>query len=40
MELNEKLKALNEKSSIAEIQEYIKDMKKARKFDGVTIERD
>lgn len=40
MELNEKLKALNEKSSIAEIQEYIKDMKKARKFDGVTIERE
>ena len=40
MELKEKLELLNEKSSIAEIQKYIKDMKKARKFDGVTIERE
>ena len=31
---------VNEKSSIAEVQKYIKDMKKARKFDGVTIERE
>ena len=31
---------LNEKSSIAEIQKYIKDMKKARKFDEITIERE
>ncbi len=40
MELKEKLQKLNEKSSVAEIQEYIKDMKKARKFDKVTIERE
>ena len=40
MELKEKLGLLNEKSSIAEVQKYIKDMKKARKFDGVTIERE
>ena len=40
MELKEKLELLNEKSSIAEVQQYIKDMKKARKFDGVTIERE
>ncbi|MCI8654280.1 MAG: nucleotide pyrophosphohydrolase [Clostridia bacterium] len=40
MELKEELELLNEKSSVAEIQEYIKDMKKARKFDGVTIERE
>ena len=40
MELKEKLELLNEKSSIAEVQKYIKDMKKARKFDGVTIERE
>ena len=40
MELKEKLELLNEKSSVIEIQKYIKDMKKARKFDGVTIERE
>ena len=40
MELKEKLELLNEKSSVAEIQRYIKDMKKARKFDKVTIERE
>ena len=40
MELKEKLELLNEKSSIAEIQKYIKDMKKARKFDEITIERE
>ena len=40
MELKEKLELLDEKSSIAEVQQYIKDMKKARKFDGVTIERE
>lgn len=40
MELKERLEFLNEKSSVAEIQKYIKDMKKARKFDGVTIERE
>lgn len=40
MELKEKLELLNEKSSIAEVQEYIKDMKKSRKFDGVSIERE
>lgn len=40
MELKEKLELLNEKSSVTEIQKYIKDMKKARKFDGVTIERE
>ncbi len=40
MKLKEKLELLNEKSSVAEIQKYIKDMKKARKFDGVTIERE
>ena len=28
MELKEKLELLNEKSSVAEIQKYIKDMKK------------
>ena len=37
MELKEKLELLNEKSSVAEIQKYIKDMKKHRKFDGVKI---
>ena len=40
MELKEELELLNEKSTIADIQKYIKDMKKARKFDGVTIERE
>lgn len=40
MELKEKLNLLNDKSSVIEIQEYIKDMKKERKFDGVTIERE
>ncbi len=40
MELKEKLKQLNEKSNIAEIQKYIQDMKKERKFDRVTIERE
>lgn len=40
MELKEKLGLLNEKSSIAEVQKYVKDMKKARKFDRVTIERE
>lgn len=40
MELKEKLELLNEKSSVAEIQEYIKAMKKDRKFDGITIERE
>lgn len=40
MELKEKLKLLNEESSVAEIQKYIKDMKKERKFDEVTIERE
>ena len=40
MELKEKLELLNEKSSVIEIQKYIKDMKKVRKFDGVTIERE
>lgn len=40
MELKEKLEMLNENSSVAEIQQYIKDMKKDRKFDNVTIERE
>ena len=40
MELKEKLGLLNEQSSVMQIQEYIKDMKKDRKFDGVTIERE
>ena len=40
MELKEKLELLNEKSSVIELQNYIKDMKKDRKFDGVTIERE
>lgn len=40
MELKEKLELLNEKSSISEVQQYIKDMKKARKFEGITIERE
>lgn len=40
MELKEKLELLNEKSSVVEIQKYIKDMKKDRNFDGVTIERE
>ena len=31
MELKEKLELLNEKSSVAEIQRYIKDMKKKKK---------
>lgn len=37
MELKEKLELLNEKSSIAEVQKYIKNMKKARKFDGLRL---
>lgn len=40
MELKEKLEQLNEKSNIKEIQKYIQHMKKERKFDGVTIERE
>ena len=40
MELKEKLELLNEKSTIAEVQKYIEDMKKARKFDKITIERE
>ena len=40
MEIKEELELLNENSTIADIQKYIKDMKKARKFDGVTIERE
>ncbi len=40
MELKEKLEQLNEKSTIKEIQKYIQEMKKQRKFDGVTIERE
>lgn len=40
MDLKEKLEMLNENSSVAEIQQYIKDMKKDRKFDDVTIERE
>lgn len=40
MELKEKLELLNEKSSVSEIQKYIEDMKKDRKFDGITIERE
>lgn len=40
MELKEKLELLNEKSSVADIQKYIKEMKKARNFDGITIERE
>ena len=40
MELKEKLEMLNENSSVAQIQQYIKDMKKDRKFDTVTIERE
>lgn len=40
MELKEKLELLNEKSSIVEVQKYIQDMKKARNFDRVTIERE
>ena len=40
MELKEKLKLLNEKSSVSEVQSYIKDMKTDRGFDGVTIERE
>ena len=40
MELKEKLEMLNENSSVAEIQQYIRDMKKDRKFDNVTIERE
>ena len=35
-----RIELLNENSTIADIQKYIKDMKKARKFDGVTIERE
>ena len=38
MDLKEKLEILNENSTIADIQKYIKDMKKVRKFDGVTEE--
>ena len=40
MQLKEELELLNENSTIADIQKYIKDMKKTRKFDGVTIERE
>lgn len=40
MELKEKLELLNENSSVSEIQKYIEDMKKDRKFDGITIERE
>lgn len=40
MELKEKLELLNEKSSVADIQKYIKEMKKARNFDWITIERE
>lgn len=40
MELKEKLEILNEKSSVSEIQKYVEDMKKDRKFDGITIERE
>ena len=40
MELKEKLEMLDDKSSVAEVQKYIKDMKAARKFDRVTIERE
>ena len=40
MELKEKLESLNEKSTVAEIQGYIKEMKRVRKFDGTTIERE
>ncbi len=40
MQLKEKLELLNENSTLAEMQQYISDMKKARKFDGVTIERE
>jgi len=40
MELKKKLELLNEKSSVIELQEYIRDMKKARKFDHITIERE
>ena len=40
MELKEKLEILNEKSSVSEIQKYVEDMKKARKFDRITIERE
>lgn len=40
MELREELEKLNQQSSVAEIQTYIKDMKKARKFDTITIERE
>lgn len=40
MELKEKLELLNEKSSVLEIQKYIKDMKKTRKFNEVSIERE
>lgn len=40
MELKEKLEQLNEKSTIAEIQKYIKDMKQERKFNEVSIERE
>jgi len=40
MELKEELNLLNEKSSVMDIQKYITDMKKARKFDKVTIERE
>jgi len=40
MELKEKLELLNEKSSVAEIQKYIDDMKRDRKFDGISIERE
>ena len=40
MELKERLEQLNENTPVAKIQEYIKDMKKDRKFDHVTIERE
>jgi NTP pyrophosphatase (non-canonical NTP hydrolase) len=40
MELKEKLELLNEKSSVEDIQNYIRDMKIDRKFNGVSIERE
>lgn len=40
MELKEKLEQLNENTPVIKIQEYIKQMKKDRKFDSVTIERE
>lgn len=40
MNLKEELNLLNEDSSVSDIQKYIKDMKKERKFDCITIERE